>query len=37
MRLTLHIWRQKDSADVGRFSTYEVEDVNEHIFGKPGG
>ena len=31
MRLTLHIWRQKDARDQGRFSTYELEDVNTHM------
>ena len=31
MRLTLHIWRQKDARDRGRFETYELEDVNTHM------
>jgi succinate dehydrogenase / fumarate reductase iron-sulfur subunit len=31
MKLTLHIWRQKNAADAGRFQTYEVEEVNDHM------
>jgi len=30
MNLTLHVWRQKSSADAGRMERYEVEGVNEH-------
>src|SRR5579863_8017457 len=28
MRLTLHVWRQKNSASSGRFERYEANDVN---------
>ncbi|HUG52389.1 MAG TPA: succinate dehydrogenase/fumarate reductase iron-sulfur subunit [Vicinamibacteria bacterium] len=28
MKLTLHVWRQKDARDVGRFVTYEAPDVS---------
>ena len=31
MRIVLEIWRQKDAKDPGRFVTYEVPDVNEHM------
>jgi succinate dehydrogenase / fumarate reductase iron-sulfur subunit len=31
MRLVLEIWRQKDANDPGRFVTYEVPDVSEHM------
>jgi len=31
VRITLHIWRQRDARDVGRFVRYEVPDVNEHM------
>ncbi len=31
MKLTLHIWRQKNAADAGQFQTYEVEEVNDHM------
>lgn len=31
MKLTLHIWRQKGPAEDGRFSTYELEDVDTHM------
>jgi succinate dehydrogenase / fumarate reductase iron-sulfur subunit len=31
MRLTLHVWRQKDPRDAGRFETYELEDVTTHM------
>ncbi|MCU0294191.1 MAG: succinate dehydrogenase/fumarate reductase iron-sulfur subunit [Thermoanaerobaculaceae bacterium] len=31
MRLTLHVWRQKDPRDPGRFKTYELEDVSTHM------
>jgi succinate dehydrogenase / fumarate reductase iron-sulfur subunit len=28
MRLTLHVWRQKDASSPGRFVTYEAPDVS---------
>ena len=31
MRIGLEIWRQQGAADPGRFVTYEVPDVNEHM------
>jgi succinate dehydrogenase / fumarate reductase iron-sulfur subunit len=31
MNLTLHVWRQKGPEDKGRFVTYQVRDVNEHM------
>src|SRR5512133_3592861 len=31
MRIVLEIWRQKDAKDPGRFVTYEVPDVSEHM------
>ena len=31
MRLTLHVWRQKNAQDKGAFATYELEDVNTHM------
>ena len=31
MKLTLHVWRQKNRNDRGRFETYEAPDVNEHM------
>ncbi|XXX74399.1 succinate dehydrogenase/fumarate reductase iron-sulfur subunit [Sorangium sp. So ce134] len=31
MRLTLHVWRQKGKYEAGRFVTYEVPDVSEHM------
>jgi succinate dehydrogenase / fumarate reductase iron-sulfur subunit len=31
MKLTLHIWRQKNANDKGRFVTYAVTDANEHM------
>ncbi len=31
MRIVLEIWRQRDANDPGRFVTYEVPDVNEHM------
>jgi succinate dehydrogenase / fumarate reductase iron-sulfur subunit len=31
MRIVLEIWRQKDAKDAGRFVTYEVPDVSEHM------
>jgi succinate dehydrogenase / fumarate reductase iron-sulfur subunit len=31
MRIVLEIWRQKDANDPGRFVTYEVPDVTEHM------
>src|SRR5215471_1207666 len=31
MKLTLHVWRQKNAQDKGRMVRYEVPDVNEHM------
>jgi succinate dehydrogenase / fumarate reductase iron-sulfur subunit len=31
MRITLKVWRQKDRRDTGRFVTYDVDKVNEHM------
>ncbi len=31
MKLTLHIWRQKDRNDRGRFATYTLDDVDTHM------
>jgi succinate dehydrogenase / fumarate reductase iron-sulfur subunit len=31
MKITLHVWRQKDAKSEGRFVTYEAPDVNEHM------
>lgn len=31
MKLTLHIWRQKDSKTKGGFETYPMDDVSEHM------
>ncbi len=31
MKLTLHVWRQKDARDAGGFKTYELEDVNSDM------
>jgi len=31
MKITLKVWRQKDSADKGRFETYNVNNVTEHM------
>lgn len=31
MRLTLHVWRQKDAEDKGHFETYDVQDINSHM------
>ena len=31
MRITLKVWRQKDSKSEGRFVTYEAPEVNEHM------
>jgi len=31
MRLTLHIWRQKDRDSAGKMVRYEMPDVNEHM------
>jgi succinate dehydrogenase / fumarate reductase iron-sulfur subunit len=31
MRIVLEIWRQRDAKDPGRFVTYEVPDVTEHM------
>ena len=31
MKLTLHIWRQKNADEKGGFATYELEDVDTHM------
>jgi succinate dehydrogenase / fumarate reductase iron-sulfur subunit len=31
VKLTLHIWRQQNRTDSGRFVTYELADVDEHM------
>jgi succinate dehydrogenase / fumarate reductase iron-sulfur subunit len=31
VKITLRVWRQKDSKSEGRFVTYEAPDVNEHM------
>ena len=31
MKLTLHIWRQKDGRDPGKMVRYELDDVSEHM------
>ncbi|MCS7005598.1 MAG: succinate dehydrogenase/fumarate reductase iron-sulfur subunit [Cytophagales bacterium] len=31
MRITLKVWRQRDAQDTGRFETYQLDDVNEHM------
>jgi succinate dehydrogenase / fumarate reductase iron-sulfur subunit len=31
MNLTLRIWRQKDARDAGRFETYSLKDISEHM------
>ena len=31
MKLKLRIWRQKNARDRGRFETYPVDDVSEHM------
>jgi len=31
MKLTLHIWRQRDRGDRGRFVTYRLDDVSPHM------
>ncbi|MBI2838180.1 MAG: succinate dehydrogenase/fumarate reductase iron-sulfur subunit [Acidobacteria bacterium] len=31
MNLTLHIWRQKDRKDKGRFVTYQLKDISTHM------
>jgi succinate dehydrogenase / fumarate reductase iron-sulfur subunit len=31
MKLTLHVWRQKNTDDQGGFSTYELDDVSTHM------
>jgi succinate dehydrogenase iron-sulfur subunit len=30
MNLTLHVWRQANPADAGRFATYRANDISEH-------
>ena len=31
MKITLHIWRQKDAKSAGRMVRYDAQDVNEHM------
>jgi len=31
MKLTLHVWRQKDRFDRGEFQTYSMDDASEHM------
>lgn len=31
MKITLHVWRQKNRQDAGRFARYEVPNVSEHM------
>lgn len=31
MRINLKVWRQKNQQDKGRFETYKLDDVNEHM------
>ena len=31
MKITLNVWRQKDRNSAGKFETYTVDDVNEHM------
>jgi succinate dehydrogenase / fumarate reductase iron-sulfur subunit len=31
MRVTLHVWRQKSRDDKGRFVTYDLPDINDHM------
>jgi succinate dehydrogenase / fumarate reductase iron-sulfur subunit len=31
MKLTLHVWRQRNADDRGGFTTYELEDVDHHM------
>jgi succinate dehydrogenase / fumarate reductase, iron-sulfur subunit len=31
MNITLHVWRQKNAADRGRFVTYQARDISEHM------
>lgn len=31
MRLTLHVWRQKNASDKGRMEIYPANDVSEHM------
>src|SRR5215208_4781277 len=31
MRITLHVWRQKDARDAGSFAKYVVDDVSEDM------
>lgn len=31
MNLTLHVWRQKNAADKGRFVTYQAQNISEHM------
>jgi succinate dehydrogenase / fumarate reductase iron-sulfur subunit len=31
MKLTLKVWRQKNANDRGKFETYKVEDISEHM------
>ncbi|MBW1809857.1 MAG: succinate dehydrogenase/fumarate reductase iron-sulfur subunit [Deltaproteobacteria bacterium] len=31
MKLTLQVWRQKNAADKGKFETYQLADISEHM------
>jgi succinate dehydrogenase / fumarate reductase iron-sulfur subunit len=31
MNLTLHVWRQKNAANKGRFVTYQADDISQHM------
>src|SRR6187549_2647251 len=31
LQLKLHVWRQANASELGRFETYEAKDVNEHM------
>jgi len=31
MNITLHVWRQKNATDRGRFVTYDAHDISEHM------
>jgi len=31
LKLKLHVWRQANASEIGRFETYEANDVNEHM------
>jgi succinate dehydrogenase / fumarate reductase iron-sulfur subunit len=31
MNLTLHVWRQTNRSDAGRFETYDAKNISEHM------